>query len=77
MFVATLFHNGVDRTRVLKSDERVSHAIGIVDNYDGHPYTYYFGAAWSLYDVRSIEEWQLRATQFMQALEQPLSITLQ
>ena len=77
VFVATLFHNGVDQTRVLKSDERVSHAIGIVDNYDGHPYTYYFGAAWSLYDVRSIEEWQLRATQFMQALEQPLSITLQ
>jgi hypothetical protein len=77
VFVGSLFHNGVDRTRVLKSDGGVSHAIRVVDGYDGHPYTYYFGAAWSLYDVRSIEEWQLRATQFLQALEEPLSVTLQ
>jgi hypothetical protein len=77
VFVGSLFHNGVDRTRVLKSDGGVSHAIGVVDGYDGHPYTYYFGAAWSLYDVRSIEEWQLRATQFLQALEEPLSVALQ
>ena len=77
IFVAALFHNGVDRTRVLSSDNNIRHALGIVDNYDGHPYTYYFGAAWSLYDVRSVEEWQLRAKQFMLSLDSPLSISLQ
>ena len=77
VYVATLFHNGVDRTCILNSDNNIRHGLGIVDNYDGHPYTYYFGAAWSLYDVRSIEEWQLRTAQFMKSLDEPLLITIE
>ena len=87
IFVATLFPEGVDNTCTMEnatphSDHRsenaegYTHAVGKVDNYNGQPFTYYFGAAWSLYDVQSMAHWQLCAEDFLTALKQPLELRI-
>ena len=48
----------------------------MIDNYKGKEYTYYFGAAWSNYDIRNFAQWTLETESFLQALSQPLTVTL-
>ena len=71
LYVAVLFPNGTVTTR--KQD---NHVLGIVDNYDLKPYTYYFGSAWSKYDVRTEEEWKARIEWYLRGLQSPLQVTL-
>ena len=66
VYVAVLFPEGVSETRLQKGE--LNHGIGIVNNYRGEPYTYYFGSAWSRYDVRSQAQWQLVIDEFMSDL---------
>lgn len=55
-----------------------SHALGILRNYqDGQRFHYFFGAAWSEFDVRSQAEWQLRIEGFMASQRYPLQVTIQ
>jgi hypothetical protein len=55
-----------------------SHALGILrNNQDGQRFHYFFGAAWSEFDVRSQAEWQCRIDGFMQAQRNPLIIEIQ
>ena len=57
--------------------QQENHALGILKNYqEGQRFHYFFGAAWSEFDVRSQAEWQLRIDGFMQAKRQPLLITI-
>ena len=63
VYVATLFPEGVSETRLLKGE--LNHGLGIVTNYQGAPYTYYFGSAWSLNDIRSQAQWQLTIDEFL------------
>ena len=37
-------------------------------------YSYYFGAAWSKYDVKSYAEWQIRIKEYLDALKTPLGV---
>ena len=80
LFVATLFPNGVGETRFLPMKDKrggnEGHAIGIVDNYSGEPYTYYFGSAWSKFDVRTQNEWQQRIDWTMRGIRQPLVVKM-
>ena len=71
LYVAVLFPNGLVETR-----RHDGHALGIVNNYVGDRYTYYFGSAWSKYDVRTPEEWQARIQWFLRGLQQPLQVKL-
>ena len=71
LYVAVLFPHGKVTTR--KQD---NHVLGIVSNYDGKPYTYYFGSAWSKYDVRTSDEWASRIRWFLSGLRQPLQVRL-
>ncbi len=73
IFVGTLFPNGVDKTTVLEGKN--NHGVGIVSNYKGERYTYYFGSAWSLYDMPTIRHWQLTADEFMLRLKERLVVT--
>ena len=73
VFVATLFPQGVSETRQLEGE--LNHGIGIVNNYQGNPYTYYFGSAWSEYDIRSQAQWQLTINEFMSRI--PIKYTIQ
>ena len=72
IYVATLFPEGADETTLLKGEQ--NHAVGIVHNYTGQPYTYYFGSAWSNYDVRTQKQWQLCIDEFMNNLSNPLKV---
>lgn len=57
--------------------QQENHALGILKNYqNGQRFHYFFGAAWSEFDVRSQAEWQLRIEGFMQARQQPLQVTV-
>ena len=73
IYVATLYPEGVSETCQLEGEQ--DHALGIVNNYKGEPYTYYFGSAWSLYDVRSQGQWQLTIDEFMSRT--PIKYTIQ
>lgn len=75
IYVATLFPEGIDETLLLEGEK--DHALGIVRNYDGRPYTYYFGSAWSSYDVRTQAQWQLVIDEFLDNLSNPLKTQLQ
>ncbi len=73
IFVGALFPEGVSKTTLLEGKPK--HAIGIVDNYKGQRYTYYFGSAWSLYDMPTLKHWQLKADEFLLGWRQKLVVT--
>ncbi|MBQ7421909.1 MAG: DUF4861 family protein [Prevotella sp.] len=74
VYVAVLFPAGVAETRVIKGEH--DHAVGVVRDYNGAPYTYYFGSAWSQYDVRTQAEWQLRISEYLHARRHPLTVKI-
>ncbi len=81
VFVGVLFPHGVDNTYYQlfdkKHDGATGHALGLKRALkNNEKYSYYFGAAWSKYDVRSYSEWQLRIQEYLSALKTPLQITL-
>ena len=80
IYVAALFPNGA-QTRKLMYDKPSNgiegHAIGVVKNLNNdQKYTYYFGSAWSSYDVRTQREWQVRIEEFLNALQTALDIEI-
>jgi len=81
IYVAMVFPDGIDRACnqmfTVHVGANAGHALGIVDDYDGRPYTYYIGMAWSDLDVRSLEEWQLRTEQLCKSLGQRLTSLVQ
>ena len=81
VYVGVLFPNGVDNTYYQvfdkKHDGATGHALGLkLGLKDGERYCYYFGAAWSKYDVKSYNEWQLRIKEYLEALQKPLDVTI-
>lgn len=53
------------------------HVLGIQKHSLQGRFHYFFGAAWSEFDVRSQAEWQLRIEWFMLAQRHPLQVTIQ
>lgn len=81
VFVGVLFPNGIDNTYYQlfdkKHDGAIGHALGLKRGLkNAEKYSYYFGAAWSKYDVRSYTEWQIRIKEFLEALKTPLQVKL-
>lgn len=80
LFVATLYPDGVSKTKKLlfsqPSGGNEGHALGIQNNYQGEPFTYYFGSAWSKYDVRNQQEWQQRIDWTLRLLSDPLQVSV-
>lgn len=78
LFVGALFPQGISETKVLWFDKpgngNEGHALGIQKDYLGGKFTYYFGSAWSKYDVRTMQEWQQRAEWTLRSLRQPLKV---
>lgn len=75
IYVGVLFPEAVDETLKLKGEQ--NHGLGLVRSYKGEPYTYYFGSAWSNYDVRTFAQWQLTADDYLHDLKNPLTIRIQ
>lgn len=79
IYVATLFPNGGVTTKNIMyanpTHGNYGHALGISKDYkSGQKFTYYFGSAWSKYDCRSQQEWQLRINSFFSGLKNPLTV---
>ncbi len=79
VYVGVLFPEGIDHTYYQlfdkKHDGATGHALGLKRGLkNGEKYSYYFGAAWSKYDVRSYAEWQIRIKDYLDALKNPLQI---
>ena len=81
VYVGVLFPNGIDNTYYQlfdqKHDGATGHALGLKHGLkNDEKYSYYFGAAWSKYDVKSYAEWQLRIKEYLDALKQPLKVSI-
>jgi hypothetical protein len=82
VYVAVLFPEGDVRTKQIPLphpvDGTTGHAIGIRHGLtSAQRFTYYFGAAWSRYDVRTQREWQLRIDETLYNLRHPLQVRLE
>ena len=81
VFVGVLFPEGIDHTYYQlfdkKHDGATGHALGLKRGLKNQEkYSYYFGAAWSKYDVRSYAEWQIRIKDYLDALKNPLQVEI-
>ena len=80
LFVATLYPKGGVETKLMPLAQpgggNEGHAVGIANNYKGERYTYYFGSAWSKFDVRTMAEWQQRIDWTLRQVRQPLKVTV-
>lgn len=81
VYVGVLFPYGVDNTYYQlfdqKHDGATGHALGLKRGLkNNEKYSYYFGAAWSKYDVKSYAEWQIRIKEYLDALSSPLGIEI-
>lgn len=79
IYVAVLFPDGIDKTTKIMYDApskgNAGHAVGIWNGLkENERFDYYFGSAWSEFDVRSQAEWQLRVCHYLQTRRQPLLI---
>lgn len=79
VYVGVLFPKGIDHTYYQlfdkKHDGATGHALGLKRGLKNQEkYSYYFGAAWSKYDVRSYAEWQIRIKDYLDALKNPLQV---
>lgn len=82
IYVGVIFPNGASETRQVENAGHANgifgHALCIKRNVKpGEKLTYYWGSAWSKFDCRTQEEWQLRIDNFQKALKQPLSVTVE
>ena len=81
VYVGVLFPGGIDNTYYQlfdkKHDGATGHALGLKRGLKNREkYSYYFGAAWSKYDVRSYAEWQIRIKDYLDALKNPLQVEI-
>lgn len=80
IYVGVLFPNGVKGTKVMMYDNpsngNAGHGVGLITYQPNEKYTYYFGSAWSKNDVRTLDEWKLRAEGTLDALHSPLKVTV-
>lgn len=81
VYVGVLFPEGIDHTYYQlfdkKHDGATGHALGLKRGLKNQEkYSYYFGAAWSKYDVRSYAEWQIRIKDYLDALKTPLQVEI-
>ena len=79
IFVGVLFPEGIDNTYYQlfdkKHDGATGHALGLKRGLKNQEkYSYYFGAAWSKYDVKNYAEWQIRIKEYLDALKTPLGV---
>lgn len=80
IYTGVVFTDKVE-TSILKSDTNSDMTKGIAAHFVGYrtikpneKFTYYFGSAWSKYDVRNFNEWQTRINTFIDAVNMPLIV---
>ena len=82
IYVGVIFPDGATETKLVENE---GHQSGIFGHglcirravQPNEKLTYYWGSAWSKFDCRNQDEWQLRLDGFKQALQQPLTVTVE
>lgn len=82
IYVGVIFPDGATETKLVENE---GHQSGIFGHglcirravQPGEKLTYYWGSAWSKFDCRNQDEWQLRLDGFKQTLQQPLTVTVE
>ena len=65
-----------DTTHERREQERGGSALGLKKNYHGEPFAYYFGSAWSAYDMPTFAHWTLECQESLDNLKHPLILTI-
>ena len=81
LYVGVLFPKPINEIKKLMYPKpqgfNAGHLIGIVRGLrNNERYTYYFGSAWSRYDVKSLNEWRVRSEEFLLSLKNPLKVEI-
>ncbi len=79
IYVALLFpqHDITPRFLVHPDIKDIAgHAVGISPYHPGKRKTYYFGSAWSKYDIRTLNAWKLHVRESLYAYRHPLHIIM-
>lgn len=78
IYTAAVFPDNAVKTKVLKAAKVengiAGHVIGYKTMQPKERFTYYFGSAWSKFDVRNQNEWQCRINTFMDEINMPLQV---
>ena len=80
IYVATLFPFSNAATKLLwhtETEDVAGHAVGVVTYHPGEKFSYYFGSAWSKYDIHSQAAWQLRIKESLEAIQHPLVVVFE
>ena len=73
IYVAALFPQNVDTTFITRDK---THALGKINLYRGEAYSYYFGSAWSNYDINTFSQWVQEIENFLYSKRNPLKVTI-
>lgn len=80
LYIGLLFPEKMKALRYLPMKEKksgaVGHVVGLADYQPDHGFTYYFGTAWSKYDVPSQQVWEALLQGYARNLRQPLVVEL-
>jgi hypothetical protein len=81
LYVGVLFpKNDADLQYVALKEKKaggVGHVLGKKTYTPGQPVTYYFGTAWSKYDVPTMAVWQTLLNGYADQLKLPLEVTME
>ncbi|MDO4819286.1 MAG: DUF4861 family protein [Prevotella sp.] len=83
IYTGVIFPMGGVKTEFTTLGSNANTAKGIAGHLIGHRtmqpqerFTYYFGSAWSKYDVRNFHEWRLRTHTTIDAIKTPLQVCI-
>ncbi len=78
VYIGCLFPEKMKKVQYLPLEKEVAggigHVLGATEYQPGQTFTYYFGSAWSKYDVPTLEAWQSVLKQTRANLQQPLHV---
>ena len=80
IYIACLFPEGLKKAEYVPLSQEaaggIGHVVGRCRYEPGRPFVYYFGSAWSKYDVPAFPVWKALLSRYAANLEKPLEVTV-
>lgn len=80
IYIGCLFPNNLKEVKYIAKEQEeagaVGHVAGICNYQPGTAFTYYFGTAWSKYDVPDFSVWEALLTRYADCIKQPLAVKI-
>lgn len=81
IYVGCVFPQGLKSARYVAMNQEeagaVGHVVGVCRYVPGTVFTYYFGTAWSKYDVPDMDVWQAHLARYADCLKRPLVVSIE